>query len=497
MRVAVLLLLLLFLVVGAVGFFHIRKPLPKGLDFRGPVRVLAPGSVTFLADVTGAKAEESARWVRQEIFDEVIRRIAEADAFVVADFFLVNEFAGGPPEGAPDGPSLSGRFAEALIAAKKRHPAMPVILITDPLNTLYGAVRQPLFEELRSHGVEVVSADLRRLRDSNMIFSPFWRTFFSWWGDPVGEAFANPIGEGRIGIAAMLELLNFKANHRKTLVTGMADGSIHGLVTSGNPHSASVLHGNVALAFGGALAADLLRTEEAVYRYSTGAGFPEAINRILDREEAAPATDERSMTGRVLTERAIKRELLDRIDRLDSGDEADLALFYFSDIPLRNALGDAARRGARIRLLMDPNKDAFGREKNGIPNRQVGAWLSKRGVEVRWYRTEGEQFHSKMGLFRYAAIRATLVLGSANWTRRNLNNLNLETNVSLSGPAADTVFAEAADYFSLIWSNAFRRGRDEIPADLRTSHPFGEFRDDSRLRRVLYWLMEKTGASTF
>ncbi|MFP4358010.1 MAG: phospholipase D-like domain-containing protein [Puniceicoccaceae bacterium] len=497
MRAAVLILLLLFLAMAAAGFFHVRRPLPKGLDFRGPARVPAPGGVTFLADVTGARENESGRWIRHEIFDEVIRRIDAADAFVVADFFLVNEFAGGPPEGAPGGPSLSRRLVDALAAAKRRRPAMPVILITDPLNTLYGAVRQPFFEELRSLEVEVVPADLRRLRDSNMIFSPFWRVFFSWWGDPRGDAFPNPIGEGRIGLAAMLELLNFKANHRKTLVTGMADGSIHGLVTSGNPHSASVLHGNVALAFDGALAADLLRTEEAVYRYSTGSGFPEPVARFLDREEAAPAADGRRLAGRVLTERAIKRELLDRIDRLDSGDEADLALFYFSDIRLRNALAGAAGRGARVRLLMDPNKDAFGRRKNGIPNRQVGAWLAARSVEVRWYRTQGEQFHTKMALFRFAGSRATLALGSANWTRRNLNNLNLETNVSVSGPADDPVFAEASEYFSLVWSNAYRRGLGDIPSGLRTSLPFEAFRDDSRLRRVIYWLMERTGAGTF
>jgi phosphatidylserine/phosphatidylglycerophosphate/cardiolipin synthase-like enzyme len=295
----------------------------------------------------------------------------------------------------------------------------------------------------------------------------------------------------------MLELLNFRANHRKTIVTGRKEEGLWGLVTSANPHSASALHGNVALAFKGPLAADLLRSEEPVYEMTTGRPFPDNIQQALEEESARTSGDENSLIGRVLTERAIKVELLERIDRLDRGDTADLALFYFSDMDLRKALSEAVGRGARIRLLMDPNKDAFGREKNGIPNRQVAAWLADRGVAVRWYRTSGEQFHSKMALFEYGDTLSTLILGSANWTRRNLDSLNLETNVSLSGPSRAPVFAEARDYFAFVWTNGFGRGADGVPPDLVTSLPYEEYRDPSTLRKVLYWIMEKSGASTF
>jgi len=495
MRAVLLCFLLLFLAVAVVGFYYLRRPLPKGLDFRGPERILQPDEVSFWADVTASTAEGE-KWVRQEIFEEVFRQIGEANDFIVLDFFLINEFAGGIPEGV-EGESLSMRLVDSLVEARKNHPQMPIILISDPLNTLYGGVDQPLFQTLREHGIEVVLTDLRRLRDSNMIFSPLWRTFFQWWGAPRGDWIANPIGDGRIGLAAMLELLNFKANHRKTIVTGRKGEALLGLVTSANPHSASALHGNVALAFKGPLAADLLRSEEAVYEMTTGRPFPDSIQQALQEESARTSGDENSLIGRVLTERAIKVELLERIARLDRGDTADLALFYFSDMDLRKALSEAVGRGARIRLLMDPNKDAFGREKNGIPNRQVAAWLADRGVAVRWYRTSGEQFHSKMALFEYGDTLSTLILGSANWTRRNLDNLNLETNVSLSGPSRAPVFAEARDYFAFVWTNGFGRGVDDVPADLVTSLPYEEYRDPSTLRKILYWIMEKSGASTF
>lgn len=495
MRFIILLVLVLIFVVAIFGFFHSQKPLPEGLDYRGPDRSLAPGDVRFFADVT-AYDQDGEQWVRQEVFDEVIRLIEDADSFIVADFFLINDFAGGVPEGL-GGEPLSQRFTNALVDAKRRSPDMPVILISDPLNTVYGSVNQPYFNTLKNNGIEVVETDVRKLRDSNLVFSPFWRTFFQWWGDPQGELLQNPLGEGRIGLSAMLELLNFKANHRKSLVVGNSAGDIQGLVTSGNPHSASVLHGNVALAFSGPLAVDLLRTEEAVYRMSTGKSFPARIETFIDREFPVPPSDEKSLSAVVLTEKAIKRDLMDRIDRLDRRDQCDLAMFYFSDMDLRAALGQAVSRGAKVRLLMDPNKDAFGREKNGIPNRQVAEWLVDRGVEVRWYRTGGEQFHSKMALFEYDNVLSTLVLGSANWTRRNLDNLNLETCVSITGPSKSPVFQDAENYFSFVWTNGYRRGTDGIPNDLVTSAPYSEFRDPSVWRRLLYWIMEKSGASTF
>ncbi len=482
----IVVVLVLILSVAAIGFFHCVKGLPEGLNLRGPDRVVDPGDIEFFADITASRESTGERWVRREIFEEVMRRIGEAESMVVADFFLINEFAGASVEVAEGEKSLSRRFVEALANATRRNPSMPVILITDPINTVYGGREQPLFDLLRQSGVEVVLTDIRQLRDSNRVYSPLWRTFIEWWGggSPKGEMLDNPLGEGKVGISAVLELLNFKANHRKVLITGDGDHRLHGLVTSANPHSASAFHGNVALGFEGPLAVDLLRSEEAVYRFSTGRNFPRSIRRFLEPQPHA-AGDENSLEAVVLTEKAIKVELLDRIDRMEAGDEADIAMFYFSDFDLRNALARAVRRGATVRLLLDPNKDAFGREKNGIPNRQVGTWLAQQGVEVRWYRTGGEQFHTKMALFRYGEVEGTLVLGSANWTRRNLNNLNLETCVSVTGSLRAPVFVEAERYFSFVWSNNFLRGREGIPQDLRTSLPHGAYRDTSWWTRTL------------
>jgi phosphatidylserine/phosphatidylglycerophosphate/cardiolipin synthase-like enzyme len=114
--------------------------------------------------------------------------------------------------------------------------------------------------------------------------------------------------------------------------------------------------------------------------------------------------------------------------------------------------------------------------------------LHRAGVEVRWCLTTGEQCHAKLLLLQHADGRGDVLLGSANFTRRNLDNLNLETNVRLAGPATHPALSAAAAYFERRWSN--REGRIH-------SLPYAEFAEDSLLRYWRYRLMEFSGLSTF
>ena len=52
----------------------------------------------------------------------------------------------------------------ALVAAHRRSPEMPIVLVTDPINDIYGGDPSPQFETLRKAGVQVVVTDLTRLR---------------------------------------------------------------------------------------------------------------------------------------------------------------------------------------------------------------------------------------------------------------------------------------------------------------------------------------------
>ena len=108
---------------------------------------------------------------------------------------------------------------------------------------------------------------------------------------------------------------------------------------------------------------------------------------------------------------------------------------------------------------------------------------------MRWFRTHGEQFHSKLVSIR-TAKEFWFTLGSANLTRRNLDDFNLEANVAASVPLSAPVAARISEWFDALWNN---RG----PPDLEYTGEFGSYADPAQGTYWLYRIMESTGLSTF
>ncbi|MCH4563537.1 phospholipase D-like domain-containing protein [Halomonas sp. EGI 63088] len=460
----------------AMGAWQRFKPLPEGIGHAWPQRPAA--GVRFLADETWVDAAGERR-VHGEIFDEVLALIGQARRLVVLDMFLFNDFAGAAES---DGfRPLSAELTEALIEQRRRHPGLMAVLITDPLNTLYGGLDLDHLHALREAGVTVVLTDLNRLRASNPLWSGLWHLGPRWLGNgSEGGWLPNALGPGRVPLRSYLALLNFNANHRKSLVVDQGDGWA-GLVTSANPHDASSLHGNVALRFEGAAALDLLDAERPVAGWS-GVALPAPRPPVAT---AAAGTAHLQ----VLTEGTIRDALLAALARAESGDRLDIAVFYLAHRGVIEALLAAHSRGADIRVLLDPNRDAFGLEKGGIPNRPVARELHEAGIAVRWCATRGEQCHSKLLLRRPAGEgEAEMILGSANFTRRNLDDLNLETSVRLVGPVETPALREAGDFFERRWHSTPQRV---------TSEPFAAHDEATTWQRLRYRVMEATGLSTF
>jgi phosphatidylserine/phosphatidylglycerophosphate/cardiolipin synthase-like enzyme len=291
----------------------------------------------------------------------------------------------------------------------------------------------------------------------------------------------------KITLRSWLALLNFKANHRKLIVADREDGTLAVLVTSANPHDASSAHSNVALRFTGALATDIVASEMAIARFSGWRGHIYAAGT-----ESEPSVDQLDIALSFITEEAIRQHLLDEISATRSGDAVSLATFYLADRKVVGALLDAAGRNVRVRIILDPNRDAFGRQKDGVPNRPVANELvtqSGERIEVRWYRTHGEQFHTKIAMIR-RGDRFVASLGSANLTRRNIGNYNLEANVAIEAPADTPLAIEMMGYFDRLWNN-------DGPPGTEYTAVFGAFRDEDRAKYWRYRLMEATGLSTW
>ncbi len=97
-------------------------------------------------------------------------------------------------------------------------------------------------------------------------------------------------------------------------------------------------------------------------------------------------------------------------------------VYTLTDPKVIAGLAAAQRRGALVRVLLDPNQ-AY--------NRHAYAVLSASGVAVRWYPIpRGALLHAKIGLFD-----GELVLGSANWTLSGLG-VNHELDIETQDPRA-------------------------------------------------------------
>lgn len=482
--VYMLLALLVYLTLSAVVRAVAPPPNAVAIDF--PERDLS--TLEFFEDQSWIDAEGN-RHLSQTLFNAVFEGIKAAKHLIVVDMFLFNQWQGPVPETHR---MLATELSNALVEQQLQFPEMDIVVISDPINTVYGGLSSPHFERLKSAGIHVVLTRLDKLQDSNPLWSGIWRWLIRPWANSEGEALPNPFGEGRVSVRSYLALLNFKANHRKLMIADSGGDALYGWVSSANPHDGSSAHRNVAVRFGGQAAIDLLASESALLAMSNAEHLQPILNTASAKALAAlenvePEASSRDSGIQIISESKILDALIDSINEAKAGSQIDLAMFYLSERTIVKALKRASERGVSVRVLLDVNNDAFGRAKNGVPNRPVAAELVDAGVTVRWCATLGEQCHAKW-LHVSGAGTHEFFLGSANFTRRNLRDLNLETNVRIITPANSPIALEMLNFFDNQWSNIDSK---------QYSEPYNTYADDSLWLTMQYRVMEFTGLSTF
>ena len=488
------------------------KPAPPGFDIEAAHVPTPPGDIRLLIDDTAWDPTAGKRVFNQEIFDEILAMIGRADRFLFLDMFLWNPWKGSVPG---EHRKLSTELAEALIQRKQEIPDLDIIVLSDPINRIYGSSQPGFFKDLFQSGIPVVSTDLTFLSDSNRIYAPYWSIlekvlnspmFKKWAGAP---RLSNPFETGgpEISILQFGRMLRFNANHRKVVVAGSSKTGLEMLIGSLNPADGSSAHSNMALHVRGRSVLEILHSELEVLRWSlegqnnliTGTTDAllfkaESVRRqavgLTGGTAAAPGWPE----VKVLTEGAVGRSLVSLFEGTSMGDEVRIALFYLSQREIVEAIKKAVERGVTIRLILDANRDAFGMRKIGIPNRPVAAELMKlsdeHDISVRWADTHGEQFHTKSAsiIYRHSG-NSVFITGSANWTRRNIGNFNLEADLLLdNAPHITEAFNR---YFDTLWDNS-----DGLSHTL----PYEDWQENGLKRFIktgVYRFQERWGAGTF
>ena len=472
----------LFIIAVLFGCYYTLRPNPEGTDYQSKRYPINADDIDFLYDLT-YRGNNGKIISEQEIFDRMIVLIDRAERYILLDMFLFNSYVGKSDNVYR---RLAGELTSRLIKKKHSNPDIKIDFITDPVNIVYGGTISKELSMLKKEGVNVIYTDLKKMRDSNILYSPIWRMFFQWFGNSSkGGLFPHPFSESEdlVTLRSFLALLNFKANHRKVFLADHAD-QLTALVTSANPHDGSSAHTNVAFEIKGNFAEEIYIAENAIAEFS---GSRLRGHEFMDYSTTQKGTDE-LIYAQLLTEKKIETELVSCINTAEKGDNINIGVFYLSKRDIVDALIEASERGVDIRLILDPNKDAFGREKSGIPNRQVASELmnrSEKKIRIRWYDTHGEQFHSKLAFFDFQDKPAIVILGSANFTRRNLENYNLELDIKLTAPPTNKTISEVRHYFERIWS------------DNKYTSEYSKYEDNSNIKKIWYRFLEATGFSTF
>ncbi|WP_326503747.1 phospholipase D-like domain-containing protein [Rothia nasimurium] len=477
-------------VAAASALYYCYKPLPAGLGLTGPWR---SGQVELLADLTyraGGKSQTD-----QQIFRAIEGVIERAESFLILDMFLFNSDY--DRSGGRIYPALSQRLTDALLTKRAVAPELPIVLITDPINTFYGSYPLPHLERLQAAGVQVVETRLEALRDSNPVYSGFYRAFLAHLPE-LPTVLPNALAPGgpRVSANAYARLFNFKANHRKVALS-----EAEAVVASANPHDASAPNSNLGVRVTGAVVGDLLASELAVLDFSA----PDLARSLRGlRFAGGVECPGQASEVQLVTEGGIRDAALELLAGADAGDRVCLGMFYLSERAVIAELKAAAARGASVQVVLDLNIDAFGRTKTGLPALPVARELVRAGVQVRWYATDGEQFHPKyLAVYRGQDAPAPadsgsfeLLSGSGNFTRRNLCNYNLETSLRVRAAGDSALAREFSAYWSLIWNNEPVDGA-QTTFTLPYAAKVGGSILTSTLQTLAYRAQEATGLSTF
>jgi len=478
---------------GGIEAWQSLKPLPPGLHVASPPYCGSDAQAAFIADVTAADAFGRAA-VSQGILDAMLEVVQGAHRFIVLDYALFGADA------TATAPQRHGAAAltDALLERRRNDPQLQVLLITDPVNERYGATRLAELELLRAAGAEVVLADTGQLRDSNPLYSGLWRLTLAWW-----DRYAGPMAfAGR--------RLNFKADGRRVIIADDGRGGLAAVIGSATPLDSESGWSNVAVRLGGEELQALLASELAVAGFSGGRGRAQAF---APASAAAPAAAAQvaaaqvadascggagagppgsGMRVQLLTEGAIREALLARLDATQRGDSIEVAVFHLAERSIVDSLLSAARRGASVRLILDPGTAGVEVGAAGIPNRPVAAELVARSggaVRVRWYRTHGERFHDGLVMIESGAS-LWLALGSAQLTRRSLDDYDLEADVAIELLRDSALGEQALGYFDTLWSNRASLG-------IEYTTDFAVFADPAQSDYWLGRVMEGTGLSAF
>lgn len=253
-KIVILLIIVIPLIIG----FCSRNP--KGVSVRSEYYDVS--NLEFIYDLSYMKDGKVVR--EHNILNEELKLINEANDYIIIDMFLFNDEYN---RDKLDMPNVVEQVTNSLIKKKTELPDIQIYFITDPINNFYGAYEQKYITKLKDAKINVIITNLNKLKDSNPIYSGYYRTYIKWFGTSHLTYISNPFDKtsSKINIRSILKMANFKGNHRKVIIT--EKGAV---IASANAQDASGYHSNIAFKFSSNVINDIIESEETVINFSKG-----------------------------------------------------------------------------------------------------------------------------------------------------------------------------------------------------------------------------------
>jgi len=488
-----------YLIAGTIAFTvscsTIKTP-PLGINYESPIRETE--NAEFHYDLTYLDKDGNIQYDRN-LWDATYKVIDNAKDYLIVEMFLFNDLYNKDKEHFPE---FAKEYTERLVKKQKENPNLKVYILADENNNFYGAFEHPFITSMKNAGINVIIVDIFKLKDTFPWYSPFWRTFIKPMENPQNKGWiTNFYGDmwPKLTIRNLLRALNVKADHKKVFLNEKEV-----VVSSANIHDPSYFHENIAIYTDGPIVKDVLHNLQLVAKFSDSEinvdGSDRRMENIMNsssndktetdektlnsenqkennvkqinneeneqnvKEKTSINSEKNSITDteghtykiQYLTEDAIGKHLDEDIDSLKAGDELLMGMYFLADKGVIDRLIKAANRGVKIRIIFDRSRDAFGMSTNGLPNKPVSKKLKKKTkgkIEIKWYFTNNEQYHTKITLMKKTDGNVIINAGSANLIKKNIRGYIMDANFRILTTQDSKISKDIYEYFDRLWEN--------------------------------------------
>ena len=495
-----------YLVAGIMAFTvscsTIKNP-PLGINYESPIRETE--NAEFHYDLTYLDKDGNIQYDRN-LWDATLKVVDNAKDYLIIEMFLFNDLYNKDKERFPE---FAKEYTERLVKKQEENPNLKVYILADENNNFYGAFEHPFITSMKNAGINVIIVDIFKLKDTFPWYSPIWRTFIKPMGNPQNKGWiTNFYGDmwPKLTIRNLLRALNVKADHKKVFLNEKEV-----VVSSANIHDPSYFHENIAIYTDGPIVKDVLHDLQLIAKFSDSeinvdgsnketkskiemdlpdktkirkdtmniGNLEDKKNDMIHLEENIndsqknekgekeslslnsgknEITDTEGKTYKIqyLSEGAIGKYLDADIDSLKSGDELLMGMYFLADKGIIDRLIKAANRGVKIRMIFDRSRDAFGMSTNGLPNKPVSKKLKKKTkgkIEIKWYFTNNEQYHTKITLMKKTDGSVIINAGSANLIKKNIRGYIMDSNFRILTTQDSKISKDVYTYFDRLWEN--------------------------------------------